>query len=106
MTLFILVNFGLFISILLKVFCRTDNAEVVVNKSAPTKQVDLRWLMVLILIFNFGIPWLLYVFYINEMLSFYFTYIFIIFNGSQVRLSSSLSPSSCGLIIIIIHHRA
>lgn len=39
-----------------------------------------------ILLFNFGIPWLLYVFYINEKLAAVFANIFIVVNGTQVKL--------------------
>ena len=39
---------------------------------------------VYVLLFNFGIPWILYVFYINQYMAAVFSYIFIIVNGTQV----------------------
>ena len=42
------------------------------------------WYLVIILLFNFGFPWLLYVFYINEQMAVFFSYFFIIINGTQV----------------------
>src|SRR5699024_2744144 len=33
--------------------------------------------------FNFGIPWILYIFYIHEYYLPYFSYIFILVNGTQ-----------------------
>ena len=39
---------------------------------------------VYILLFNFGIPWILFVLYINKYMATVFSYVFIIVNGTQV----------------------
>lgn len=49
-----------------------------------SKRVTSNLFTAYILLFNFGIPWLLYVFYINEQLAAVFGTIFIVVNGTQV----------------------
>ena len=41
-------------------------------------------LTIFVLVFNFGIPWILFIFYINQYMANVFSYVFIIVNGTQV----------------------
>lgn len=52
---------------------------------------------VYILLFDFGVPWILYVMYINQEMAVVFSYIFILVNGTQVYFSMALSDSSTHL---------
>ncbi|KAH9394936.1 hypothetical protein TYRP_004999 [Tyrophagus putrescentiae] len=54
------------------------------GKAARNKQGPLvNWYLIAILLFNFGFPWLLYVFYINEQMGTFFSYFFIALNFTQ-----------------------
>ena len=56
------------------------------GKAAQNKQGPLvNWYLIAILLFNFGFPWLLYVFYINEQMGTFFSYFFIALNFTQVK---------------------
>ncbi len=52
-------------------------------KSRQRKTVDLQLVNALLLVGNFGLPWIAYTFYINEHFG-HFAYFFIFFNAIQV----------------------
>ncbi len=62
-----------------------STSSVEVKQNSLNNHVN--WHMVLVLLFNFGLPWMLYVFYINEQMAPVFSYVFILLNGTQVKYS-------------------
>ncbi len=66
--------------------------ELLQNYQSESQLIN--WYLVVILLINFGLPWLSYVFYINEQMSTYFSYVFIVVNGTQVSFSDIFSDKS------------
>lgn len=77
-TLFILANGFMLIVIINKLMGKNE------GESRSTQMGNrIQTTSLIILFFNFGITWILYIFYINQFLKPIFTYVFIVVNGSQ-----------------------
>ena len=88
MTIIVVINCSLLAAILLSIKYWQKKYEIQKNLKNHRHQSEsqlVNWYIVAILVVNFGFPWLLYVFYINEQLATFFSYVFIVANGMQVK---------------------
>src|SRR5699024_5821661 len=96
-------NIYFLVQILVSIFGAKRNKSCNESKNIPTRA---KLLMSSVFFFAFGIAWIFYPLYLSQALSPYFSYVFIVLNGTQVRCAvemindNSLLKFKINLIVV------